>query len=243
MQQIKKKYETFISFVWKQHLSDLIDNSVENIYDDRMNYIDVLELFDGKGDIETFRSILSKINIDYKKWWVLPGTKTTKQLFEEIVNNECLVYVDFENNQIFRKLDVVGGKVFCQIEGSKLYLYEEKQVFKNWSVKKRASRMCNSFSEKRELSEEASQTLVRWMEEELDIWVDEYEYFRDEVAIDGRYSNSRPGLYSQYKIYKYIVNLSSSAYKPQWYKEVQEDKTNYFKWMKASKVRQIGYLE
>jgi len=247
MKNFKKAFDEILDKfkTWQENENS---NSIYDLLESNTWSVNINQYFENTVNIEEkvdiLKQILYKIWIDYSNRWIKPWTKTIKQLLQEIVDKDCLVYVDIDKREIFRKLEVVWWKIFYEKDKwNRFYLYEEKQVFNNWTVKKRAHRMCNSFSEKKEIWEWVEKALERWIREEL--WIDSSCYTKSKIdtVVQKRYSNSRPGILTQYKIHSYIINFSKKAFDSDGYKEVQSDKTTYFKWIEEDKAKKLGYLD
>jgi len=177
---------------------------------------------------EELDSILNEYNIDLNKW----GTgryKTVSHLFKEIKENECVLY-GFDG-KLRREVNFVGARVIYMVNKTRYVLTEDKSIFKDGRVRVRD--IWYSMAEKFKFGEDHEEALIRGMEEELGIVVNENQcFFYNKVRF--RDDGDFPGLESYHNGYSYLVLLNEKQYKEEGYIEHQSDKDIYFVWRKSN---------
>ena len=195
-----------------------------------MNRIKLFEYFN-VDEIQTLDQLISKLK-EYKipfESWGTGYSKTTEHLFDELKNDECSI-ID-EQGYLIRYIEFVGVRVFyTDRDGTKYYLKEDRQVFKDGRERRRT--MASSVSEKMKFGEDPMLSAFRGVEEELGIKLKDGQLLKHrDLQYDGG-SQSYPGLKSKYKGHVFNCNLRREQYRPQGYVEVQKDKSTYFVWEK-----------
>jgi len=166
--------------------------------------------------------------------WGIGDAKTLDQLVKEVIDGESRL-LRSENGELTRSVEVVQGVItYVDENGETFQLVEEKQVFGDGRVRVRNRLIDISVAEKMKPDEDPREALIRGLKEELEITEGAQIADNPEVDSKDEDSLSYPGLRSQYQIYTFVVELDESAYKPEGYAEVQDDKTNYFVWKKIN---------
>jgi hypothetical protein len=149
----------------------------------------------------------------------------------EIVSGETRLAS--ENGKVIRYIQVLVMDVYYQSPGGLLQLKEDRQVFKNGSVRRR-DYLGTSLNEKCRTDENMVLACRRVVLEELQIDDPSLIYFFLEAKTNKpSISPSYPGLLSINTTHHYRVTLPIKHYRPEGYEEVQEDKTTYFVWVPA----------
>lgn len=178
---------------------------------------------------EELKNLLNKSWIDFSTWWTWK-TKTIHDLYKEVEKWETII--DFDNSgKVIRKLKVVWADIFYTSEEWQKYnLRESRQVF-NDDRDDRIREFDWSVWEKMENWENPLEAMRRWIKEEL--WILDIVELK-EWKIDNKIkdSSSYPWLESHYYRYWFNAILNDEQFKQEWYIEIQEDKTTYFKWNK-----------
>ncbi len=177
-------------------------------------------------------ALLQKHGISTKKWGKDNFSKTLNHLRREIHRNECKI--KFVDKEMVRFSKTVKVSLHHKINGEEYILVENRQVFKNGTVRYRL--IPNSYTlpaEKLFLNESPKEGLKRLLEEELGITkiglLKKLKRLNKEIQV-GK-SKTYPGLTSKRTMYHYEAWLPNSLYKDE-YKEKQEDYITYFKWEK-----------
>jgi hypothetical protein len=120
----------------------------------------------------------------------------------------------------------------CEIfyrKGEKIYkLIEDKQIFKDGRIRRR--KKDSSVSEKMKIGENPIQSLIRGIDEELGVSLNESQLSREEDLKEEEFSQSFPGLMTRYKGHNFTCFFNDSQYNPKGYIENQKDKSTYFVW-------------
>ncbi len=163
--------------------------------------------------------------------WGSGSSKTFEHLRREILLGEAVLVED--GNVLVRELRLVRIAVFHNTnEGKTLQLCEEKQVFKNGRVRTRGFK---HIGEKMKSCEQASFAARRALSEELGI-VDDVVLTDHSVSkLPQEDSKSYPGLPTRIVAESFVTFIPEHLYKPEGYKEEQEDKTTYFVWQEVIK--------
>ena len=138
------------------------------------------------------------------------------------------------------RLEMIDDVLVRVAEGSAIYVYyedagrplilrEDRQVYKDGRVRRRAD-IDTSVAEKRLPGEDPLETAYRALREELAIaerlplvWQRKY----DKGVVP---SDSFPGMMSQYLVNLFELFLPERHYRPEGYVEHQADKSSYFIW-------------
>ena len=188
-------------FLYKEFNSDIKVNS----------YVDLINL-------------LEKYNINLDKWGT-GGFKTVKHLWNEIQDNECIL--SEKDGKLFRDVNFVGAKIIYKKDGKNYRLWEDRAIFKDGRI--RVRQILYSMAEKFKANESPVDSLIRGMEEELGIILEENQfahYNTNRFEDNGDY----PGIYSFHNGYEYVIMLNDKQFVSDGYVEKQKDKTIYFVW-------------
>lgn len=171
-------------------------------------------------------------NIPFESWGK-NGAKTISQLLIEIEKGDSALIV--EDGQLVRVISTVTVDVFYKLSTGRkrqqkntIKLFEDRQVFKDGTVRTR--NLLTSVQEKMKPGEDRIRAARRALEEELGVKTYEVLIVMDE-AHKREVSNSYPGLMTCNTLFHHVVYLDSLSFRPEGYVEVQDDKTNYFKWV------------
>lgn len=165
--------------------------------------------------------------------WGTGDAKTLDQLVKEVVSGESRL-MRGQSGELTRSVEVVQGVItYVDENGDTFQLVEDKQVFGDDRVRVRDHLSDISVAEKMKPGEDPREALICGILEELGIEEGVQIAEDPEVGFKDEDSASYPGLRSQYQIYTFAVELDASAYKPEGYAEVQDDKTNFFVWKKV----------
>lgn len=171
---------------------------------------------------------LKKFNIPLNKWGK-GDNKTIGHLLSELKEGET--HLEEKDGNLIRNVNFVGAKIiYIDENNDKWKLVEEKQVFKD-GRKRIRGKMPYGMAEKFKMGEDPKNVIIRGMKEELDIDLSK-EQFVFYNKINFRLDSDYPGIESYHKGYEFLVVLNKDQYKEEGYKEFQEDKTVYFKWVK-----------
>ena len=158
--------------------------------------------------------------------WGKGYAKTIDHLQKEIDNKECNL-VD-EDGVLIREIEIVMCEIIYNEEGKTYKLIEEKQIFVDGRTRTRDKE--SSMSEKMKIGEDPLQSLIRGIEEELGITIDETQIQKQKNVYEDGTSNSFPGLMTRYKGHNFYCELTKEQFNPDGYIETQSDKKTYFKW-------------
>ncbi len=166
--------------------------------------------------------------------WGKGQAKTLKHLLMEIEAGETVLEMA-ESGELIRNTSFLSIQVFYEDEqdGRKRYkLIEEKQVFTDGRERRRSQNW--SMAEKLKSGEDDIRGAIRRaLEEELGVFGEPLFTSEIEVKEENTISPSYPGLKARFKTYNLSLFLDQRQFKAEGYKEAQEDKTTYFKWVTA----------
>lgn len=170
--------------------------------------------------------LLARFNVPIQTWGT-GAAKTRAHLDEEIRSGETKLIV--QDDMLIRSAKGVLVDVYYEAQGVTLYLIEKSQVFTDGRTKKRTT--TGSIGEKLKPGELPIAAAHRALSEELGLAMElrlvECEYFvKGPVP-----SDSYPGIYSRYEVWRFKTNLPPEAFRPQGYVERQHDKSSYFEWI------------
>lgn len=175
-------------------------------------------------------AFLKKNGVSTKKWGKDNFSKTLNHLRREIRRNECIL--ETMNGKVFRISRTVKISLHHKINGEDCILVEDRQVFKNGTIRHRL--IPDNYTlpaEKLFLHENPRSGLHRLLEEELGITklssLIDLKRINKEVQI-GK-SKTYPGLISKRTMYHYKARLPGDLYKDE-YQEKQDDYITHFKW-------------
>lgn len=173
-------------------------------------------------------NLLTKYSVPFHSWGT-GNAKTLAHLLKELNIGECTLEENKEYG-LLRKVNVITMDVFYNDGTKKLVLYEQKQVYKNGRTTHREPQ--NSLLEKIKPGEDPYEGAKRTLAEELGITTDlDLKDLGTKVeVIQGK---SYPGLMHQGTLFQYEVELTELEYNPDGYQEIQDDKTNYYKWKES----------
>lgn len=196
-----------------------------------MRFIKLFEYFKSKvfQSVEELENYLRKFSIPISSWGT-GKSKELRDLYEELVNDECKLIESGES--LHRIIEFVGVEVFYKDdEGGIYHLVEDRQEFSDGRVRKR--KMLSSVSEKMKFGESPSVAGVRGIKEELNIVVSasQLSNHRD-IQFNGS-SMSYPGLIAKYKGHQFTCYLNKEQFNADGYVEVQKRKKTFFKWIKS----------
>ena len=176
-------------------------------------------------DLKSLEEYLLRFRIPLEKWGK-GYAKTLNHLFKEIESGECTL--SEERGNLLREIEFVMCEMFYR-DGKNLFkLIEEKQVFTDGRTRTRDKE--SSVSEKMMIGEDPLESLIRGVEEELGIILDESQIEEEDGVEKTEASQSFPGLTTKYNGHNFTCFLNQSQYNPNGYIEVQKDKSTYFIW-------------
>jgi hypothetical protein len=177
-------------------------------------------------DSDELRELLEYHGFDVSQWGV-GATKPIDALWEEVSQGESeLIEADGE---LIRRTHCVGVDVFVELaNGSRLKLREDRQVYKNGSVRSR--NLISSLAEKTRPDETPAGSVSRAIKEELGIAAVKSMKIGDRLIIN-KDSETYNGMATQLVIRLAEVELYLTDYQPDGYVEVQTDKSVYFTWL------------
>jgi ADP-ribose pyrophosphatase YjhB (NUDIX family) len=176
-------------------------------------------------DSASLRELLQAEGYDTDRWGV-GATKTVEALWDEVKSGESeLVEVE---GLLVRRTYVAAIDVITQLDdGTRLKLYEEKQVFANGSVRERG--LLTSLGEKMKPGEDIEAATQRAVKEELGI--------KKVVSLRGtgnrvleKDTETYGGMPTQLFLQFAEVEIATEDYKPEGYVEAQPDKLVFFQW-------------
>ena len=177
------------------------------------------------GGLMDLEKYLIKFSIPLNEWGK-GYAKTIEHLFLEIESEECSLTE--ENGILIRNIEFVMCEIFYR-KGEKIYkLIEDKQIFKDGRIRRR--KKDSSVSEKMKIGENPIQSLIRGIDEELGVSLNESQLSREEDLKEEEFSQSFPGLMTRYKGHNFTCFFNDSQYNPKGYIENQKDKSTYFVW-------------
>ena len=191
-------------------------------------------------DYMEFVDMLKEYDVPIEEYGT--GTyKTIGHLFAEIGEGET--DLKEENGKLVRRVSFVGARVLYKKDGKWLRLYEDKQVFKDGRVRRRAH-MPYSAAEKFKTGEDPKEVIVRGVKEELglDITKDQFTFYnKKEVENNDDY----PGITSYHTGHEFLVIINEDQYDPEGYIERQSDKDVIFIWkpLPSGKVKESFLFE
>jgi hypothetical protein len=180
---------------------------------------------------ERLRKLLASHGIETSLWGIQEGTKTLKDLAKEISEGESIIQK--MNGNLLRETIVLYAHVRC----GEYLLYEDRQEFKNGSVRKRND-LKGSIAEKLKKGEilDKDAALLRAMNEELGLHSDDISSLSWGVPwIEYSDSPSYPGLSAMFICHTAYVEIKETAFKIDGYIEKQKNKTTFFLWVKNKK--------
>jgi len=158
--------------------------------------------------------------------WGKGYAKTIGHLQKEIDSKECNLIV--EGGTLIREIEFVMCEII-HVENNKIYkLIEEKQIFTDGRTRTRNKE--SSMSEKMKIGEDPLQSLIRGVEEELGLLLDQTQIQKQKNIYENEMSNSFPGLMTRYNGHNFSCQLTKEQFNPNGYIETQSDKITYFKW-------------
>ena len=147
-------------------------------------------------------------------------------LLSEIQSGECKIIED--GKTLLREIEFVMCEIFYYEGETLLKLIEEKQVFNDGRTRIRDKE--SSVSEKMIIGEDPIESLIRGIEEELGISIEESQIQPEKGIEKIEVSQSFPGLMTKYNGHNFTCFLNKSQYNPKGYIEIQKDKRTYFIW-------------
>jgi len=160
--------------------------------------------------------------------WGTGKAKSLAHLIKEIVSGETML-LD-RDGALVRQVSVAQADITFRGPEGLLKLVELRQVFTDGRVRERNNAF--SLAEKMEPGEDPAQAIERGIREELGVEGDLPIQFVGEEC-EGMFSPSYPGLFSEYRFFRYTVEFWADQYRPEGYIETQPDKTTYFGWQPA----------
>ena len=176
-------------------------------------------------------SLLEEFNIPLQKWGT-EGYKTINHLWNELLDKECVL--SEKDGKLIRDVEFVGAKIIYKKDGVNYRLWEDRAVFNDGRI--RIRQIPHSMAEKFKSGENPKDALIRGLEEELGIEINNNQfvyYDKNRFENNGDY----PGIHSFHNGYYYFIPLNDKQFNPKGYIEKQKDKTNYFVWRKVEKKR------
>lgn len=162
--------------------------------------------------------------------WGTGATKTLGHLVDELNAGESTIHVD-DSQRVCRHVRAVDIDVLStRVDGAVEYLYEARQVFADGT--ERVRDRDSSIAEKFAADEVADTAAWRGIKEEIGLGRrDVRGLYRTKKSLKiEQSSESYPGVKSLYLLVGYAAMLTPSAYRPEGYEEVTEEKTTYFEW-------------
>jgi hypothetical protein len=176
-------------------------------------------------DLKSLEEYLLRFGIPLEKWGK-GYAKTLSHLLKEIESGECTILE--EGGNLLREIEFAMCEMFYR-DGKNLFkLIEEKQVFNDGRTRIRDKE--SSVSEKMMIGEDPLESLIRGVEEELGIILDESQIEEEGDVKKIESSQSFPGLITKYSGHNFTCFLNQNQYNPNGYVEVQKDKSTYFIW-------------
>jgi hypothetical protein len=176
-------------------------------------------------DLKSLEEYLLRFGIPLEKWGK-GYAKTLSHLLKEIESGECTILEEGVN--LLREIEFAMCEMFYH-DGKNLFkLIEEKQVFNDGRTRIRDKE--SSVSEKMMIGEDPLESLIRGVEEELGIILDESQIEEEGDVKKIESSQSFPGLITKYSGHNFTCFLNQNQYNPTGYVEVQKDKSTYFIW-------------
>lgn len=189
-----------------------------------MRHLILFENYGTHYDLNSLKDYLLKFNIPLGEWGK-GYAKTLNHLLDEIKSKECVLK---EEGVLVREIEFVMCQIFYYSEGTTLKLVEEKQVFLDGRTRVRKKE--SSVSEKMKIGEDPKESLIRGIEEELGIFLEEDQIEELKGIDEEEESDSFPGLMTRYKGHSFNCFLNKSQFNPEGYIETQKDKKTYFIW-------------
>lgn len=183
-----------------------------------------------KNELE--QSLLSRgVPIDS---WGKDLSKTFAHLERELEDGESRL--ELSEKGLLRVEEGVGIDIFYIKKGRLYRLIETMQIFADGRTRTREN--STSIGEKMKPGELPFQTARRALKEELGIdgvenYIETAIFFNEEDR-QSIVSNSYPGLLTKRKIHTLNIYLTENDFKPEGYRELQEDKTTIFEWREVT---------
>lgn len=153
--------------------------------------------------------------------------KSIAHLFAELESGEAEL-ID-RGGQLVRRVTVLNIDVFADIDGRRLRLVEDRQVFDDGRPRRRD--LSSSVSEKLHKDENRETAVVRALAEELGIrHFTRVSAFTDTAT--ARESLSFPGILSEFAVHHVAVLIDPDEFRED-YREDQQDKSTWFVWHSA----------
>lgn len=173
---------------------------------------------------KTLAPLLQEHGVDPNRFGV-GSAKTLDHLLAEINEGETVLKVVDEG--LMRLVTILGITVYADVDGQRLRLVEDRQVFCDGRVRRRG--IPTSLSEKIKEGESLPQAIARALREE--IGCSKYTILTSNpiARIETVDSPSYPGLPTRYTKYEVDV-LITSGYNPNGYEEDRDQITTHFVW-------------
>ncbi len=176
---------------------------------------------------DVVKGMLLKHGVDISSWGQ-DSTKNIEELVTELNSGESSL--DETSDGLLRRVRVLALDVFVRVGDTVFILVEDRQEFQDGSVRRR--NLSTSLGEKLKFDGSPEQTARRALSEELGIG--EF-YVRDlrlgHIEESPRESGGYPGLPTNIAKHYAAVMIDPAVYRAEGYKEQQERKTTYFKWL------------
>ena len=177
---------------------------------------------------------LNKAGIETQKW--IHPNRTVADLFEELVQNECVLDLTART----RTIRTLCLDVFARSDENFYRLYESSQVLDSKFRPIRRLRKKSAVTEKLRLDEAPDDDAVlRALGEELQIAHFHKRIFTNVEKYSHRFGY--PGLTTHNTLYHFRVSLRDQDFKAAGYQEKTHDRTIYFTWQLHKAKKQIHY--
>lgn len=170
--------------------------------------------------------LLDRHNIDYSCWGY-DGSKAVDQLVEELLQQESVL--EIRGDMLVRRVDGVAVDVFAEVNGQYYKLVEDRQEYRSDGAVRRRE-LSTSLGEKMRTGEDALMVMVRALQEELGIAVDQAEFQVGDTSRVLEPSKAFPGLMIDRGLTYGVIMIGEHDFVAYGYKEVQPTKTVYFVW-------------
>ena len=192
-------------------------------------------------NLQELQEILEKNGVDLSLYGKGQAKSLDKLLHEINDPEEGVELCELQNTgeieeygaRLLRRAKVFNIHVHYDNVESFLRLREALQIFNDGRFRARLERIA-AISEKRHHGEGFLDGVLRSLSEELGLEnVSVSKIVRMEGITSLNFSQSYPGILTEYKIYQAEYQMEDNFYKPEGYVEVQPDKKTYFVWEKV----------
>lgn len=181
---------------------------------------------------EALMEQLRRLGIPIERWG-RGEARTLEDFYREVGSGEASLQ-ESSDGRLFRIVNGATVNVFYRnAAGETLKLTEERQVYKDGRVRKRAADLRMSVGEKMRKGETPEAAARRALAEDLGIHDGELALLPSKEPFEQTSpSKAFPGLFTRYTSHRFDLFLPGEYYRAEGYEKRQPDKTTSFVWKK-----------